>query len=191
MKHKFYLLLTLFIFSFTNAQIREIPAVIINQNNDTIKTNILVAVNIFDKTLINELSIIKKIRFIDSIGNKNTIFAKEINKITFVDLKNKNRTFKFDGKNQLREIIYEGKIKVYYTYSANAYDGSIITKFDFYDENEEKVNVGPFNIFFKKALKKLVKENPELVKIIDESNLTYEETIILVLTKFETEYLNK
>ena len=190
MKSKFYFILILLIFSNINAQKREILAVIVNQKNDTIKTNIILTVNLFDNTLIKELSIIKDVKIIGSNGKKIKIPAKDIKRLNFTDLKEKKRSFTYDGKKQLQEIIYDGKIKAFYTYSANPYDGSTISHIDFYDENGDRVKTGPLKTS-KSALKKVVKENPELIKIIDESKLTHEETIILVLTKYEEEYLNK
>ena len=52
------------------------------------------------------------------------------------------------------------------------------------------MKVGPFSTSAK-ALKKAVEEIPELVAIVDEKNLNHEEEIILVLSKYDNEYLKK
>lgn len=181
-----YLLTLLFLASIGSiqAQKKEIIAQIIMQNNDTINSKIIVDVNFFDQTMVNELSIIHKIKILDSNGKKIKLEAKEVKELKFTDLKNKKRTFKFDGKKQLREVIYEGKTKAYYEYSANLYDGSKIIHIEFYYENGERVKAGAFSSS-KATLKKIVQDNETLLKFIDETKLTHEETIIYVLTQID------
>lgn len=190
MKQKFYLLLIFLVFSSAYSQKKEIPAIIISDKNDTIRVDMIVDINFFDHTLIRELSILKKIKYLDSKGDENKIFAKNVKKLIFEDLKGENRVFKFDGKNKLHEVIYEGIIKVYVVYFASSYDGSQVAHMNFYDQEGKRVKPGPFGNS-KKALKKVVKEIPELVKLIDESTLTHKETIVFILTKYEEEYLRK
>lgn len=190
MKQNFYFLIIFLTYYSVYSQRKEIPAVIINDKNDTIRVDIKVDVNFFDQALIRELSILKKIKYLDSKGAENKIFAKNVKELIFEDLKGEHRIFKFDGKNKLHEVIYEGIIKVYVVYSANSYDGSQVAHMNFYDEKGKRIKPGVFGTS-KTSLKKVVKEIPELVKLIDESTLTHKETIVFILTKYEKEYLTK
>lgn len=187
MNYKNFLLILLFSIITANAQKREINAEIINFNNDTIKTIMMVRVNLFNNLMINELSFIKKITTIDTTGNKTNIPAKLIKKLTFADFANRVRTFKYDGKKQLLEIIYDGKHKAFVTYAANPYDGSIVSYIDFYNTEGKRIKVGAFKTS-KSALKKVVQTRPDLVKFIDESNLTHYEVIRHVLSELDKDF---
>ncbi|MEZ4786797.1 MAG: hypothetical protein R2790_02680 [Flavobacterium haoranii] len=120
-------------------------------------------------------------------GNKTNIPAKLIKKLTFTDFANRVRTFKYDGKKQLLEIIYDGKHKAFVTYAANPYDGSIVSYIDFYNTEGKRIKVGAFKTS-KSALKKVVQTRPDLVKFIDESNLTHYEVIRHVLSELDKDF---
>lgn len=172
--------------SISFAQKKEILSEIITINNDTIKSKIIVVVHLFDNTLINELSVTKTVHVMNNQNIKNKISAKKIKKLTFIDFKNNERIFINDG-NKLKEVIYEGLIKCYITYSSNAYN-SILGSIDFYDETGKRVIVGPFSSSTD-ALKKAVKKDPELVTMIDKSELSHHKTIKLVLQKYDQVHL--
>lgn len=172
------------------SQTRDIPATLVTQNNDTVALNMVVEVNLFRTTMINELSIIKRVKYKDSLGKKRKIEAKDVKRLLFTDLEGKKRVFVYDGNKRLQQVIYEGITKAYRTYYANPYDGAVIGGIDIYDKNGKRVKVGPFSTSTK-ALKKAVEEIPELVAIIDEKIIDHEDEIILVLSKYDNEYLKK
>ena len=171
----YFLIITIISF----AQKREIPAEIIMMNGDTIRTEIIVQVNMFNTDVINELSLINSVKLVHDFNKKTKIPAKEIKKLVFKD-KNTEKVFVNDGK-KLKEMIYENILKCYIYYMANSYDGSKIAQFEFYDENGKEV----------RNLKKAVKEKPELVELINNSKLSSYATIRFVLKKYEDDYLTK
>lgn len=190
MNRSVLLLIVLFFCSLGFSQKRDIPATLVTQNNDTLNLNMVVAVNLFKPIMINELSLNRRITYRNSAGKKKKVEAKDVKSLLFTDLEGKNRVFVFNGENRLEQVIYEGITKAYYTYYANPYDGAVITGVDIYDKDGKRVKVGPFSTSIK-ALKKAVEEIPELVAIIDKDNLTFEEKAILVLSKYDNEYLKK
>jgi hypothetical protein len=169
------------------SQTREIPAEIIKVNGDTIKSNIRVEVNIFNKNLLNEQSITKAVKIVDVSGNKTKISAKDIKKLTFTDFNDSERIFVSDGKS-MREMIYENILKCYIYYTANPYDRSKVAQMEFYDEDGIRVKSPPFTTSTR-TLKKAVKEKPELVEIIEKAPVVNNEIIRLVLKKYEDDYL--
>lgn len=190
MNRTLLLIIMLCFCSLSYSQRRDIPAILVTQNNDTLALNMVVEVNLFRQTMINELSIIKRVTYRNTLGKKRKIEAKDVKRLLFTDLEGTKRVFVYDGNNRLQQVIYEGITKAYKTYSANPYDGAVISGIDIYDKDGKRVKVGPFSTSAK-ALKKAVEEIPELVAIVDEKNLNHEEEIILVLSKYDNEYLKK
>ena len=150
----------------------------------------VVAVNFFNKKRIEETSITKRITYRNSDQKKRKIEAEHVKKLLFTDLEGKPRVFVYNGIDQLRQVLYEGITKAYIVYYMYPQEGVVHKYYDIYDENGEKVKFGMYSSG-KKELKKTVKEIPELVAIIDDANLTYEEKILLVLSKYDKEYLNR
>ena len=186
-------LLFLILFCFSSlgfSQKREIPAVLISQNNDTLKLNMVVAVNFFNKKRIEETSISKRVTYRNSEGKKRKIEPEHVKKLIFTDLEGKERVFVYDGNFQLRQVIYEGITKAYYVFFMDPREGVVHTSVIIYDANGERVKEGLFSTT-KNALKKAVNEIPELVAIVDSESLTLEEKIILVLSKYDKQYLKK
>lgn len=178
------LLLFLFLGINTYAQSTYLDSKIITSSNDTIKTKIQVSVNLFDKTLINEVSFYRTVKLVDKNYKKSEkIKAKDIKKIEFFDPKGEKRYYVNDNK-QLKRLIYEGKLTWYRSLSYDSYN-NVMQHHDYLiDKENKKYNLGLFNNK-KKQLKEAVKSKPNLIKQIDEE-ATIDETVILkVLKEFE------
>ncbi|NJM78733.1 MAG: hypothetical protein HC854_02250 [Flavobacterium sp.] len=87
-------------------------------------------------------------------------------------------------------MIYDGAIKCFASYGSNPQDGAKIKYIDFFDENGKRIKVWPFGTSAT-ALKKAIKYQPELLELIEKSELSHEETIKFILQKYETEYILK
>lgn len=61
---------------------------------------------------------------------------------------------------------------------------------DIYNRDGKRVKPGTFGTYHT-ILKRAVDEIPELVAIVDDENLTFEEKIVLVLSTYDKEYLKK
>ena len=171
------------------AQKQEIPAKIITITNDTIVANIQVDTNLFYDDIMYFGRLSKGVKYFDSANKKIKLPANQIKRMEFKDLKRKPRIFINDG-NILKELVYQNIVKCLVTYTANSSQGTDNSSIDFYDENNEKVKSPPFTTSTY-TLKKLVKQDPELLKLIDSSNLHFYELVKLVLKKYEDKYLVK
>ena len=122
MKKLFYFL-ALFLASFLYSQ-KYVDAVIIKNNNDTVKAKMKISVNFVNSDFITESSFMRTAHLTDDNGNKlEKINAQDIKKLSFV-YNGKTRNYENDGK-QLKEAKYIGKIKWYRTFSQHLYDGSM------------------------------------------------------------------
>lgn len=169
-----------------NAQ-TEIPAEIITANNDTVKTKIVVKVDMFNKNSLYLASLVRKVITVNSSGTKTMLSPKSIKQLKFTDFQKSERVFKNNG-DKLREVLHEGVLKAYLDYFVGQY-GLPNSNIDFYDETGKRVKIGPLTTPIR-VLKKLVKEKPELIAIIDSDNLSFENKVKIVLQKYEAEYLN-
>lgn len=178
------LLLLLFLGINTYAQSTYLDSKIITVNNDTIKSKIQVSVNLFDKTLINEVSFYRTVKLVnDTYKKSEKIKAKDIKKIEFFDPKGEKRYYVNDNK-QLKRLLYEGKLTWYRGLGYDSYN-NIMQHHDYLiDKENNKYNLGLFNNK-KKQLKEAVKSKPDLVKQIEDENQIDETVILKVLREFE------
>lgn len=183
----FLIILILLNHSFVFGQKTLTTKIILKNNNDTLTEKLRVITNIFWPNLLNELSVNQRIVVIDSLNKKRIIKAIDIKKMSFVDFKQKERTFigVFWGKydKTLKELLYDGKIKWYREYNSNAYDGSIMTTDIMLDEKNEIVRIGLLNSK-KNKLKEITKSKPELIESIENTKLT-DDNVLMILKKYD------
>lgn len=169
---------------FINAQ-NTLDADIITKNQDTLRNKkIKIIVTPIGLMETSDVTIILKVKIFDSIGNKEVIHGRDIQRISFTDYKGVKRVY-VTGKNEneLVEIVHNGKIKWYKEYRRHGYDGSIMI---FYVWTNDKGLTEDTYMFRspKKVLKRITASKPELATLIDEGTLD-EEKIKLVLGKYD------
>ena len=163
---------------------KNIDAIIIKNNNDTISSKIKIYTNIFYKNIINESSFYKSLILVDENGKKkDKIKASNVKELKFTDLEGKEKTYLNGGK-YLKELVYNGKkIKWYRDILQNMYDGSIQYVDYLIDNNGNEYKMGLFNNLKKKLLE-ATKSKPELATEIENTKLTYE-NILIILKKYD------
>ena len=99
--------------------------VVYKKSADTVITEIFVRTNLFDKTLVDEYSVIPK-----PVFKEGKVKSSEIKYISFTDPKNNNRVFvpgsvtPGNRNKKLIEVMYDGRIKWYRLLNRSAYNGS-------------------------------------------------------------------
>lgn len=142
-----------------------IPAKIIINNNDTLKVNMQVVTNIFDRTLVDESSFYKAVKVLDSTtAKKSKIKAVNIKQLYFKDLKGEDNIYINDGK-QLQKQLYIGKISLYSRLSYNNY--TMTHNPYLLNEEGEKFNLTLFNNK-KKQLIKAIEKDEKLVEKVEQ-----------------------
>ncbi len=103
-----------------------IEAKVVYKNSaNTVIIEIFVLTNLFDKTLVDECSVISK-----PVFKEGKVKSSEIKYISFTDPKNNNRVFvpgsviPGNRNKKLIEVMYDGRIKWYRLLNRSAYDGS-------------------------------------------------------------------
>ena len=171
------------------SQTSKVAATLVINNNDTIKGEVKVWLNLFDRKLINELSFHRR-TWLAKDDEFIKISSKKIYYLEFVDFKEKQRIFvsdkvipNFPDKGLLFERIVEGRLSWYKEYLQNRYDGSIVTIDHFCLENEEPVTLRLF-ANRKKRLKELTQEFPQLIEFID--TFKTHEDLVYIVDQFNT-----
>ena len=77
-----------------------------------------------------------------------------------------------------------------YVYYVDFRYGIVRSFVDIYNKDGKRVKPGTFGTDHT-ILKRAVDEIPELVAIVDDQSLTFEEKIVLVLSKYDNDYLKK
>ena len=171
------------------SQTSKVAATLVLNNNDTIKGEVKVWLNLFNRKLINELSFHRRTWLAKDDGFIK-IPTKKIYYLEFVDFKEKQRIFvsdkvipNFPDKGLLFERIVEGRLSWYKQYLQNRYDGSIVIIDHFCLENEEPIT---FRLFAnrKKRLKELTQEFPQLIEFID--TFKTHEDLVYIVDQFNT-----
>jgi len=182
---KTFLTLFFFVSLFAFCQ-KTVPAEVILKNNDTVIGQMKIKVNPFDEKYIYEYSFCNKIKLVSKTGKKINIKAKDISELYFINFYNYKQKFVTteESKNYLTEEIYINKVRWYKHYSLDSFGGSQkITQY-FYDENGKEFSFGLFKNH-KKVLKKLTKQNAEIIKFIDKYNMKQSRNILTILKMYE------
>ncbi|WP_299051801.1 hypothetical protein [uncultured Polaribacter sp.] len=187
MRKKTFLGIFFFISLFTYSQ-NTIPVEIILKNNDTLIGEMKIRVNLFDKQLIYPTSFNEKVKFYNSVGEKTKIKSKEVSKLTFTDLKGKNRKFVKikEFKNHLVELVYSNKVHWYKHYYYDSYNHTENTIEELFDENGKQFSIGLFNSYRKK-MRKFTKENSNLIEFISSNDMKKDENILKAIKMYEKE----
>ena len=168
--YKLFTLLFFILSTFTFSQRRYVDVVLVKTNNDTIHSKMMVIVNLFNKKLIDDASFYKKAILVDENKKKNAkIKAKEIKSLSFTNLFDNKVNYVNDG-NQLKVLVYDGKIKWYQRISQHMMDGSISYHDYLVNEAGEVFQLGLFN-HRKNQLSKAIADNPELLKVIENQRM--------------------
>ncbi|MEG0697615.1 MAG: hypothetical protein RR447_10805, partial [Algoriella sp.] len=168
--YKLFTLLFFILSTFTFSQRRYVDVVLVKTNNDTIHSKMMVIVNLFNKKLINDASFYKKAILVDENEKKKAkIKAKEIKSLSFTNLFDNKVNYVNDG-NQLKVLVYDGKIKWYQRISQHMMDGSISYHDYLVNEAGEVFQLGLFN-HRKNQLSKAIADNPELLKVIENQRM--------------------
>ncbi|CAL2075471.1 Peptidyl-prolyl cis-trans isomerase ppiD [Tenacibaculum sp. 190524A02b] len=185
MKKNIFLGIFCFLSLLTYSQ-KTIPVEIILKNKDTLKGEMKVKTNLFDKQLIYPSSFNGKVIFYNSVGEKTKIKSKEISELTFTDFKGKNRKFiKIkEFKNHIVELIYSNKVRWYKHYYYDSYNHTENTVEELFDENGKQFSIGLFNSYRKK-MRKFTKENSNLNEFINNNDMKKNENILKVIKMYE------
>lgn len=184
---KLFAVLFLIISSFTYAQKRYVDVELVKMNNDTIQSKMMVIVNLFNKKLINDASFYKKSILVDDNKKKTAkIKAKDIKSLSFTNLYDRKVTYVNDG-NQLKVLVYDGKIKWYQRISQHPMDGSISYHDYLVNEKNEVFPLGMFN-HRKKQLNKAIADHPELLKEIENQRMD-DIDLLDILTRYNNSTL--
>ncbi len=170
MKSALFVLLVLM--SFNSFSQKTVNATVITNNNDTLRSNIIVTTKSFDRTLLNELSLQRTIKLRDGRG-KHKLKESEIKYLEFVDFQQRKRMFtskqlvpELKNENRLYEQMITGKLNWYKSYIKNNYDGSIIIYDHFFSPGQTPRDVSLFNL--RKKLRELTAPTrPDLLEKID------------------------
>ncbi len=144
----------------------------------------IVARNFFDKKFIYPSSFNYKVKFFHKDGTKQRIKARDIEKLTFIDLKGDKRVFveNADFKNHIIEIVYLNKIQWYkHYYNANYSENTVNELFDL---NGKRYSLGLFNSA-RKQIKKMTNYDPDVVKFLDDNKIN-DQNILKVIKLYET-----
>lgn len=182
-----FAIILLFFINSSYSSSKTFMSEIITSNNDTLNVYFVVKTNPFYKKILYYNSFAKKIEYFDSSKKLIKINAKDVKKLTFLDLDNKKRIFVNDGK-ILKEVIYENILKFYIKYHLNYRDGTDILETEVYNEEGQRIYTPPFHTS-NYTLKKVAKEKPELVELIENSKLSLFELANLVMKRYEDEHL--
>lgn len=141
------------------------------------------------RDLIEESSIaFKSIPIVDENNKVKNISSSLVQKLEFVDLKGKSRTFVSHPQYKyLVEEIYDGKrIKWFRVYSISSYDHTTHQHNHLLKKYNKTVVLGVFSNN-KKKLKELTKDRSDLIPLIDNINFDrlVEEDLIEVLKKYD------
>jgi len=180
-------LLVLFVFIHISCFSQEyLDLKIVNYNNDTIFSRIKIYKDIISRKPVDNIqnyyNYFNTITVFDTEGNKNKIKVNNIKTLYFIDLKGENRIYYNDGK-YLKELKFNGvKLKWFRTIRKNVYDGSITYHDELTDINGKTYYLGLIGA--KKNMKKATISKPELIPLIESSNMDDSE-ILEILKKFE------
>lgn len=175
----------LFVFgSYIFAQKNITDVLIIKQNSDSLKAKMeITMIKNNGKILVSEVDFFKKLNVVDSNGEKlYKLKPNEIKELSFYDIDNKKRIYYKDpSKNQLMELYYNGKIKVFKQFVPM--DHYIGIYFQFIQPDGRPYKVGLFENNTK-ILLRITESKPELKKMIKDLEKD-EDGIIKILTEFE------
>lgn len=182
----YVLFVSLFFSTLFFSQVKLTDVLIVKQDNDSLHTKMNIGMIVKDGiTYIDEVSLYKRVDVVDDNGKKlYTIKAKDIKELSFLALNDvKKKYLKDPSKNQLMEVLYDGKIKLYKQFVPTThYMGTYMF---FVQPNGEPFKVGLFenNI---KILTRITASKPKLKVKIDalEKNYT-DEAIVQILKEFE------
>lgn len=173
----------LFFWSYGAMAQREFPAEIRLKSGDTLMGMLFVKTNVFNKDLLEITSFNEKLKFYDEDGAKLKIKARDINELIFMGPDSKKRNFVKIGQfKTLVEAIYSNKVKWYKFYYLNSYMERTVNEFFDEEGNNYSATIVVNNL--RKKLKKLVKNDPEIVKFIDQNNMGTE-NILRIIKMYE------
>ncbi len=151
-------------FGFSQTKWINNASVVFSGSEDTVKTSVLVGLNLFDKTLIDECS-----ASFNPVLSEGKVKAHEIEYLSFLDLKNVKRVF-VNGrimskatKPNLVEIMHDGKIIWY----RQLYRNQGCSAKDYLVKGDEKLKFQAGNQPRKKALLRLTDDSPQMIPIIN------------------------
>ena len=184
--------LVLFLVLFTivlHAQKENIDAKIIFKDGTEQNSKIKFRVNMFWSDLIDESSVaFKDVLVMDQNGKLIKTPSSLIQRIEFIDLKNKKRVFASRPEYKyLVEMLFEGKkLQWVRYYNIHSYDGSTQQTDYFHKPKMKTVALGVFSNNRKK-LKELTGDRPDLIPLIEKINFDKlkEEALIEILQKYE------
>ncbi len=175
----------LIFFNLTSAQ-KIVDIEIITKYNDTINSKLKVRTHLLTPDVIDIGGIIDGLIYKNSQGKKMRISPINIRRLRFTDLQNKERIFYNDGTKTLNELMYQGKIRWYRTFSTSTYDGHLIIYDCFENEHYERA-CGSFNLGIKAKLKEITRRSrPDLEDFIDRMKMEHD-IIIFILKKYDEE----
>ena len=156
-------------FSFAFSQ-KTIDAKIITFDNDTLRTKVKIATNMFDPTLIYGSSFSPKVKTVNDEGKKVVMEASQIKELSFTDFNGKNRVFvnNSENKKSLNEHLFNGKILDWYRGYMATTGGENGTDFLFNKVTQKGIGVGYFTGLPKNKLIEFFSDEPEMSKFIQD-----------------------
>ncbi|WP_346237114.1 hypothetical protein ABDK00_012225 [Niabella insulamsoli] len=184
MKIKFLLVAFLALVSITGkSQNNSVDATLVKIGGDTLRGKMMVYPTLFSKNQINEISFIKTVQFENNQGDKKIkIKAPDIQSLSFVDFTGEPRRYINNGR-LLQRLMYDGKTKWLRRIAQNLYDGSLVYNERFVSETGEVFDV---KFDFKKKLKALTQQKPELADEIEKMKLK-DDAILNILRKYDSD----
>lgn len=168
----FISIFALFICTFVFSQKVEIPAKVVFADGTVSDSKVVFKKSIFYKDELYENSITQKhVVLINGAHKRKKHLFNEFKQIEFIDLKGKTRVFERPlEKFGLFELIQDGpKMKWYRDYTEHPYDNSQ-GSYDIFIRNDGKYEFFTILTNYKKKLKELIPNNPEIAQIIDNCN---------------------
>lgn len=165
---KQFSILLCFIFSSILFSQNHTDAIIINSENDTIRSKIKIYGNLFNSANVDIRSFYDTVILLDdNLKVKQKIKSKNIKELIFND--NLGQTLSFvNNKGSLEQVLFKGKkLKWLRSFTRNMYDGSLSSNDYIITENNEIVKLGGLGSRRKTRLKEVTKLKPELAAKID------------------------
>lgn len=155
-----FLLISILVFS----QNKITNVTVVKQDNDTLK----VAMDVYmtrrnGEILVDDYSFHKQLTIVDAEGKKLYVLRpNEIKEVSFLDLNGNKRLYtSIHGKNKLRTVVYNGKIKLYKEWTTDG-NWNPATYYEFVQENGLPVRNAGGGGSIERKLLKITESKPEL-----------------------------
>lgn len=185
MKLRFGFVVFLMSFSFLFSQDHLVDVTVIKPNNDTLRGKAKIMMDfVAGASKVDESAFYRKIKLVDETGKKvANISPSEIREFSFTDLSGKKRVYHKDpSKNQLMELLYNGKMKLYLQFVP-------MTHFMGYHYHYENEDGKPYKVGLfendQKILMRITSSKPEVQEKV--RSIYSQKGMIDILAEFEQE----